>query len=186
MRGAAMVEMAISVSLFLLLVFAIIEFALAIFDWSRVVEATRSAARYAIVHDPAIELATEDQPCTNPDGSLVLVDGEPLSWSISGGVDFDCASGVPGCDIVEHIRPLLQVTQTINTEQAKLFVTYTCSKAGYAAHPITTWVYEVTVRSESFLHPFFVPTLLGLPAELTIPPFSTTRLGEDMQTMDPT
>jgi len=52
MRGAAMVEMAIVISLFLVMVLGIIEFAMAFFDWSRTVEATRAGARYAIVHSP--------------------------------------------------------------------------------------------------------------------------------------
>ena len=51
--GVAMVEFAIIMTVFFVLVFGILEFAVAMFDWNRVVEATRAGARAAIVDNPA-------------------------------------------------------------------------------------------------------------------------------------
>src|SRR3989338_6152716 len=56
-QGAAMVEMAITLALFLALVFAIIEFSMAYYTWARTNEAARDAARFAIVNDPVADIS---------------------------------------------------------------------------------------------------------------------------------
>ncbi|HVC43343.1 MAG TPA: TadE family protein [Candidatus Binataceae bacterium] len=50
--GQAMVEFAMVASLFLLLLFGIIEMALAAYNYNTVCAAAREAVRYAIVHSP--------------------------------------------------------------------------------------------------------------------------------------
>ncbi len=170
MRGAALVEMAISIVLFLVLVFAIIEFALIIFDWSRVVEATRAATRFAVVNNSGVTLPT----CRDATGAY-----QPNTSTIT--IPFNCTAATDACAIAKRVQDIVNLG-LLDSSAASLKVTYKCSDTGFSLRPNSMAIYEVTVESQGFKHPLVVPKLLGLAATWTIPAFSTTRVSEDMKT----
>lgn len=150
-----MVEMAIVVPLFLMLVFGILEFGVAVFNWSMVIEATRSGARYAIVNNEECSGVTGDE-------GMVCPGAEPISCQV--GADS------PMLAEMRKIRPTL--------EEENVFVTYECSDAGFAERPRP--VLKVTVETSGIEYAFMLPALLGIEATVNMPSFATTRVGEDM------
>ena len=163
-RGAALVEMAIVISLFFVMVFGIIEFAIAFFDWSRTIESTRAGARYAIVHDPV---------CS---GVMGLREGDsPISCSPAAGNDL--------VDVMQNIMPRIEADD--------IAVTYAWSATGNELRPEEAPIPSVTVgiKQDSVEFNFIVlDALLDLlvpddstfPNRIYIPPFATTRTGEDL------
>lgn len=158
-QGATMVEMAITLPLFLVIVFAIFEFALAIFAWSRAVEATRAGARYAIVNDavmglpdcnshaPGAEVPPESDTCDNANCSNLMLQMQRLYPDL----------------LSEHVA-----------------VAYECSFAGFSDNPKP--VMQVTVAISGQPYHLMLPGLLGLDSTWTLPAFATTRISEDMHT----
>lgn len=156
--GAAMVEMAITLSLFMMLVFGVVEFGLAYFDWARTNEAARDAVRYAIVNDPVTDISG----LTCPGGAAVTTDCTGADCAALLGVVQRIASFVPG---------------------AKVQVTYECSDAGNPARPNDMKIPAVTVRITGIQHQFVVPGILGFTeADITLPEARATRTGEDLFT----
>jgi hypothetical protein len=173
--GAALVEMAIGLVLFLLLVFGVLEFALAIFDWSKEVEATRAGARYAIVNDPACDIYGEGALPSCPGGDTIDPDncpGASIEVTPAGcNADPDDAA----CRIAAVMRNIMPRIADGNVR-----IVYGCSDAGYRERPFV--VPTVTVRTSGVEHNFLLPGLLGIEATVTLPGFSTTRTGEDLYT----
>lgn len=153
-RGAATVESAIIIVVFLMLVMGIIEFALLIFNASSLVEATRAGARYLIVNDPVATLGSDT--CDTP-------------------VTVDCSGGT--CDEV------LSVMQRFYAplEAGNLEISYRCSSTGYGEAFFD--IYEVELRLVGVQYEFITPGILGLDSTVTLPEFKTTRLSEDMETV---
>lgn len=79
MPAQAMVEFALVASLFLLLMFAVLQLSLAVLTYNSVAFAAREAARYAIVHGPS-----GPNPATNMQIQQVAINAAPaLSLSAS-------------------------------------------------------------------------------------------------------
>jgi Flp pilus assembly protein TadG len=79
MPAQAMVEFALVASLFLLLMFAVLQLSLAVLTYNSVAFAAREAARYAIVHGPS-----GPNPATNTQIQQVAINAAPaLSLSAS-------------------------------------------------------------------------------------------------------
>jgi len=154
-RGAAMIEMAIVIPIFLVLVFAIIEFSMAIFTWSRVIESSRAGARYAIV---------SDVECSGVSGMVC-----PGSGSVSCALDADS----------KLLAEMQKVSATIITEE-NVNISYACSDAGFDERP--TPVLHVTVTVSDVEHQFIVPGLFGFATTMTMPTHATTRTSEDLYT----
>lgn len=185
-RGAALVEMAIVVVLFFVLVFAIIEFARAIFSWGVAVETTRAAARYAIVHAP---LAT---PPTCPGGADVEAPAIAFD-DCTCPPDKNELTTKPECGV---IHAMCLARHALVTEQANVHVTYRCSSTGNPDAPTTYRPYEVQVQVgtwddngevvDGFEHHFSaIWGLLGFGDHWNVPPFEATRLSEDLETQSP-
>lgn len=154
--GAALVEMAITILLFLLLVFGIIEISLALFTWVRATEGARDGARYVIVHDPVTSLS-----------ALSCPGGTPVVKT--------CSSG---CSAL--MTTISRAAPFVAGSQVK--VTYACSDAGDPGRPAELLIPEVTVEISGLSYPFAVPTLIGLGSSLSLPTVRTTRTGEDLFT----
>lgn len=156
-RGAAMVEMAITISLFMMLVFGIIEFSLAYFQWTRINEAARDGARYAIVNNPVADIS---------------------GLSCPGGVPVEIDCGATDC------APLMAVVQRVGTfvVPANVHVRYACSNAGNPARPAEMMIPEVTVEIRDVGYDFVVPSLLGVGATMDLPTARASRTGEDLYT----
>lgn len=159
--GATMVEMAITLPLFLTLVFGIFEFALVIFDFTRAVESTRSGVRYAIVNNPVTDLSGMD--CTTH------APGSEVSPTTASCATADCDA------MVSRMRSLYPLLDGDNVN-----VVYECSFTGFVDNPNP--VMQVTVSIVGQEHPMMLPGLLGLDATLTLPSFASTRTSEDMYT----
>ena len=154
-QGATMVEMALTLPLFLLLIFAIIEFALVIFTWTRAVDATRAGARYAIVNDPVTDVSSLD--CSAVTNVSVTCDSA------------NCTG------LMNQMNALYQDLQAANVT-----VRYGCSSTGFSGNPRP--VREVTVSIVGQEYALVLPGVIGLDPTLTLPPFTSTRVSEDLST----
>ena len=154
-RGSTMVEMAITLPLFLLLIFAIIELALVIFTWTRAVDSTRAGARYAIVNDAVTDIAS-------------------LDCSAVSDVTVTCDSA--NCDdLMNEMNSLYQ-----DLEAANVTVRYGCSSTGFSGNPRP--VREVSVSIVGQQYELVLPGVIGLDPNLTLPDFTSTRVSEDLNT----
>lgn len=162
-RGAVIAEFVLSAMLFLLLVFGVIEFAFAMFQWTRVVDATRAGARAAIVNEMACGYTNEQ-----------------LAASCNGGAPLPPCTGLPSDSpiMIAMNRRKLEITGD------QVTVTYSCSTAGFEKRSVP--VPEVKVEA-NWRHTFlFAGLTLGSGRKdlwsVTLPSFATTRLGEDLHT----
>lgn len=170
-KGASMVEMALVISIFLAVVFAIIEFSLAVFYASRLSEATRAGARYAIVNHALIE-DIKDKTC------------EEIA-----GLDFQRCTDT-ACEKI-----VASMSKVVNVTASNVFVRYQCAETGYtgsAGYSNTNKeIYSITVAIASNFtggkligieYPLIIPKeILHLEkATITMPVFESTRLSEDL------
>lgn len=156
--GAAMVEMAVVLSLFLALVFGIMEFAMAYFTWHRAAEGARDGLRSAIVSGSAT--------------------GSPLAMTCPGDPDIDISPCNGAC------LPLLQRIQRVApfVEEDQVTVTYACSNAGNPDRPVDIQIPEVTVQIHDLTYTFAVPGIIGIGTTLNLPDITVSRTGEDLFT----
>jgi hypothetical protein len=155
-----MVEMAIVLLLFLVIVFAVIEFSVVILRSAQLAEATRNGVRYAIVNDPVKE-------------------GVTLPACIDGGEStgpLECDAGsCPGM-----IEGMANIAPFINAQdQIVVTVTYTCPQGDYVEH---NGLYLVTVKVDKAQHKLWVPALFNLGTAIQLSTFKATRLSEDLHT----
>lgn len=172
--GAALVEFALTLSLFLLVVVGIIEFSLLMMDIARAHELTRSLARMAIVSDPVCDIYGGG--CPGGAGELSCPGGPPVTVSLGGMV-----SGCLGGSTATACRMLL-LTQgpRLDIQPEQIEVTYACSAAGAAERPMAVPLVTVTLTSINYR--FLFPGILGIESDLQLTGLETTRTGEDMYT----
>ena len=157
--GAVLVEFAITVPLFILVVMGIFEVALLMFDWNLAVEATRTTARTMVVNDaPAV------------------VAGMDCDDSGATPVSFTCTPELCGKALVlaQSIAPKL--------ENDNIRITYQCTSAGFEGRPEELPVYSLTAELEGFTSTLRIPAMLGFPRDIEMPGFETTRITEDLHT----
>ncbi|HKJ72314.1 MAG TPA: TadE family protein [Gammaproteobacteria bacterium] len=152
--GAATVELAVGLLVFLMLILGVVEFGYALFDWARVAEATRAGARTAIVSDPDTDLSSLYTGCDDPTPPAP-VEAEPSDRVFA---------------TMQRIFPRL--------ERDQVLVTYACSGTGAEERPRP--ILTVTVETQGVLHTLITPQLLGLDGTWTLPAFSSTRTSEDL------
>lgn len=155
--GAILVETALTMSLFMLLLMATFEIALLVSEWARSVEATRRVARTLVVNDSPMDISSMD--CT-----------------AGGAVTFTCASADCGVawERASAIAPSLNA--------GNVHVTYACSTASYPDRPVDMPVLTITVEVRDHTSQLVIPGLVGLPVDVVMPAFTTTRISEDMHT----
>ena len=177
-HGAALVEFAITFLIYLMLIFAIIEFALVIFNATRLSEGTRVGARYAIVNNPACDIFDKGSGVACPGGPLVCPDG-----NVEVTVD-SCAipASSPECQMVEEMDRLMlryssdaasYANRTILAGPGKVVIAYSCSGVGDSLLP--TSVPLITISAEDIQH-----NMMLFGTTITLPSFSTSRTGEDL------
>lgn len=174
-EGAAMVEFAVTVSLFLIIVLAIAEFAIVIMTISRVNETTRQLSRVAIVSSPLCDVFGGG--CPGPEGVLTCPGGNDVV------VDLDqIGVGSCGTDLTSTECRMYNTAQDYlpNITADKIEVTYACSLAGSDVRPET--VPFITVAIRNFSHQFALGSFIGVNATFAIPDFEITRTGEDLYT----
>lgn len=156
-NGAAMVEMSITLAVFMTLLLAIFEFALLLSSWSRGTEATRAGARLAVVSNPLTDLAELD---ASTDGSIQINCGEQ-----------DCGR------IFANMAAVLP-----ELERENVAVRYAYSDLGHPERPAELRILSISVSIEGLQHELVVPGILGLPLTISMPGFETARTSEDLYT----
>lgn len=160
--GSSMVEMAIVVVLFFGLVFAIIEFALAVFYANRLIEATRAGARFAVVSAPLVGDLSAFTCATLPS------DYNP------------CDSGNAACTA---LRAAMSAVVDVPVEN--IMYRYRCTEIGGAT---VAPVYSVSIKVSGMTYRPILPNLfiinnpdsaMGSTFEIDMPEFETTRTSED-------
>jgi hypothetical protein len=158
-----MVEFAITVSLFLLLTLAIMEFVLLIFDMSRANEMTRQLSRLAITADPVCDIWESDcsgsgapglscDPSSLPGDSAVIVDLGEVDIL---GPSNSSPLGTTGYRMLNLAQDFLPAVEAENVQ-----VSYYCSNTGSVDRPQP--IPLVAVRLENFSRPFIIGSFLGL------------------------
>lgn len=199
--GAVMTEFAIVGPLIILFVLSIIELSTALWQWNAAAKAAQYGARLAATSESVASgldaFVAPGNPCvpgTNCPGDAVpyflvtcsgasgactggggALDANALQWIVRG-PDNVCAAntgGRPGmCDIYGRITP------------ANVTVTYEQTGIGFIGNPSGPTP-SVTVRIQGLQ---FATPLLGLASGLfnvTLPPFATTVIAEDMRSTAP-
>lgn len=160
-RGTALVENALTMVVFLMMVMAIIEFSLLMYVWTRGVEAAREVSRLAIVSTPAANLGNLD--C---EGGTVT----ELTANCSGNAQCDSL-------VARAVAFLPQV------EADNVTITYRCSGAGFDGRPESMLIPEVVVEITGLNYDLIIPSLIGFPRTWDLPSMTSTRTGEDMETV---
>jgi hypothetical protein len=176
-----MVEAVIVMLVFLLFVFAIIESAFAMLQYSRVVEATRAGARYAVVNAPVCNLFDEDGLAVPACPTAYVCDAvTTTTLTVSCGIstEADCGNLLLETGMLGAMKRMLPTMTSANVN-----VTYACSGAGSDENPEP--IPTVTVSTQGLTHPLILPEVFGQEAGFTlnIPAYSTTKLGEDLHTV---
>lgn len=190
-RGAALVEFTMTFMVFLILILAIIEYSLVVYDASRLAEATRAAARFAIVNEPACDIFGKGGSHANASGCSTPTTMICPDAVVTLEVD-TCAisSTSPECRMVQLMDQMMlrKFENSVLSGGGKVSITYRCSDVGDQALP--GFVPLVTVAAENIQHPMMFASIFGfyspggsnLGSTMTLPRFETTRTGEDMYT----
>lgn len=157
-KGGALVEMAIVLLFFLMIIFTVIEFSIAIFRSAQLANATGAGLRYAIVND--------------------AVNGITLPTCLGSDLDMEVTCDSGSCpDLIgrmAEIAPIINVQAGINVK-----VNYVCPVSGYIDHDE---LYLVTVTVSDAKHYLSVPGVLGLDVPIDLQTFKSTRFSEDLHT----
>ncbi len=159
-RGATAMEFAMILPLLLLLTLGAFEGGMILFDYHKVSEATRRGLRAALVQDPIIDL-----------GEL---SNTPVPCSGSGGVSCNGVTVDNAASFDAIVDAMRQVAENLTADN--VVVTYTdsgldISGTGETITPLIT--VEVTGLTYRFVALHFLP---GIPDQLVLPGFDTTRL----------
>ena len=144
-RGAALVEFAICATIFLVVVFGVLEFGRMLWVHNALADATRRAARYAVTRGKSNEPSSETQQAIknvavygNPEGSgSPLVDGlAPGQVMITFSDDYGLGAGSVSVEIDKYefqfVVPLLGTKMQMPAYRTAL----TSESAGYVPSPI--------------------------------------------------
>ncbi|RWA62043.1 MAG: pilus assembly protein [Mesorhizobium sp.] len=203
--GAAMVEMAIAITLLLTLTLGFVDFGYAFYQWNAATKAVQVGARLASISDPAVTAATlaAADPATNP--------GAPIT---AGTYSFECkySGGTGACNDNSAIfnptafSRIFRGDTTVTNDDAcpalaanqrpgmcqffpglkrnNVVVTYTATGLGYQTRldgPVPT--ITVSLQNIDFQF-FFLGGLLGF-SNITVPSMLSTVTGEDLKSTSP-
>jgi Flp pilus assembly protein TadG len=95
-RGVALLELALSLSLLITIVFGITEFGRAIFQYNTLAKAARDAARYLVVRDPSAAGVVADAKCMAVYGNPTCT-GNALVSGLTTAMVTVCYAADPAC-----------------------------------------------------------------------------------------
>ncbi|MBT7758979.1 MAG: hypothetical protein HN732_16730 [Rhodospirillaceae bacterium] len=159
-KGTTAVEFGLILPALLLLTLGALEGGLIMFDYHKISEATRRGLRTALTEDPIIDLAE--------------LASTPVPCSGSGGVSCNGVTVDNSATFDAVVSAMREVSSRITA--ANVIVTYTDSGldnsgTGETITPLIT--VEVTGLAYNFVAVRYLP---GLPSQLDLPSFDTTRL----------
>lgn len=161
--GATAVEFAFIAPVLFLLTLGMIELGMILFEYHRVGEATRRGARVALIEDPIpklIDLSIKDITCNGADDGSVSCTGATVA---------DSSSFTDVLTAMQNILPTLK--------GSNIAISYTDSDITDATEltGLVTPILTLSVEGYQYSY-FFLDTLPGIPATMTLPEFSTTRV----------
>jgi Flp pilus assembly protein TadG len=95
-RGVALIELAISIGVLIMIAFGITEFGRAIYQYNTLAKAVRDAARFLAVRDPSSPAAIDDARCMAVHGNPSC-SGPPLAPGLALGMVSVCHAMDPAC-----------------------------------------------------------------------------------------
>lgn len=109
-------------------------------------------------------------------GSRYLIVNEPVVELNSCEVEVDCSDGDCG-EVLSRMQRFYSPLTAENLE-----ISYRCSSTGHDDAFYN--IYEVEMRLVDVEYTFITPGILGLDSTLTLPDFRSTRLSEDLETVN--
>lgn len=180
--GAGAAEFALVVLLFVVLIFGIIDFGRALWEWNSAAKATQLGVRLAVVTDMvAGGLQTYDGLADAGGNGLPVPIGaiapNPVVCTQSGCNGYDPKNDAAFDAVVARMQ---QVYSRIQPEN--VIVEYRHIGLGFAGNPFGPDIVPlVTVRLTGMNFDFITPGLSGM-ASIPMPDFSATLTGEDSET----
>jgi len=190
-RGISSVEFAMVAVVFLMIVFSIIDFCMALWEANMAAYATRVGARTAVVNNiVSIKLRTLDGTQYAPIGTSIPVADfpatidNPMYCTIDGcGPDPNGAMNAADRDLAAF-RTIADSMEQVDKwiKDANIIIKYQHVGLGLAGNPAGPDIDPmITVSLRGIRHNFISPALLMLPDSILMPPFTTTLSGEDGQ-----
>ncbi len=191
-RGISSVEFSMVCVVFFMMIFGIIDFSRAMWEWNAAAKATHWGVRYAVVNDMVAIRMSDWDGLTNGglgSGETVTVAavtgfGSPptitcTNTECGGATDPSTDFNVNAFDdIVTRMQIIYNKIQPEN-----VVVEYTHVGLGFAGNPLGPDLHPaVTVRLVGMGFEFLTPGLAGLLPIITMPDFAATMTGEDLWT----
>lgn len=194
-RGAAAVEFGIVASLLFFVTFAVIEGAVAAWQWNAVEKAAQAGVRLAAVADPVAN-TLKDWNCGVVGGAAVpgIRSGEPclpggatFATITCTGSDMSCTDGAFDAVAYDAIRDRMQRAFAF-VQDDNIVIEYRDSRLGYAGRPMGA-IPEITIRLTGIPFNFLVLDAISLlpltgtstvPGQIMMPDITATMMGEDL------
>ena len=192
-RGISSVEFALVCVVFFMMIFGLIDFSRAMWEWNAAAKATHWGVRYAVVNDMvSIEMSGwdgQDDGGLDAGGSVPVaaVTGSPM-----GTATFTCTN--TGCNgngntdddfDVDAFNLIVARMQMIynKIQPENVIVEYRHIGLGFAGNPLGPDLHPaVTIRLVGMTFDFVTPGLAGL-FPIDMPDFAATMTGEDLRTL---
>ncbi len=191
-RGISSIEFVIVASVFFMLIFGIIDFSRAMWEWNAAAKATHWGVRYAVVNDMvAIKMRDWDG---DTDGGLAAGSSVPVAAVTSFGplatitcTNIECGGLTdPGTDFnVDAFNRILARLQAIydKIQPENVIVEYRHVGLGFAGNPLGPDLHPaITIRLVGMTFNFITPGLAGI-FTINMPDFAATMTGEDLTSL---
>ncbi len=168
-RGAAAVEFAFVAPVLFLLTLGMIELGMILFEYHRMGEAARSGARVALIEDPIPKLIDlSNKPNITCNGA----DDGSVSCNVTVA---DSSSFTDVLTAMQNILPALK--------GSNVAISYIDSDITDATEltGLVTPILTLSIEGYQYSY-FFLDTVPGIPATMTLPGFSTTRVVHTVKT----
>ena len=200
-RGISSIEFVIVASVFFMLIFGIVDFSRAMWEWNAAAKATQFGARHAVVSDiVSIDYkdfsglsvglkAGDDVPIKDSGGNDIIA---PIFCSDSdpgAGLAIGCGTSLGGlatakADAVAFLAIVVEMQKMYDRIEAhNVVIEYRHIGLGFAGNPIGPDVDPlVTVKLRDMEFNFITPGLVGI-FTLNLPDFAASLTGEDHVTI---
>lgn len=191
-RGTAVVELTVTFLLFITLVFGVVEFSYAFFQWNSATKAMQAGARYAAVSNPVMKELPDISGIRKVQGKDV-VPGSDYAGSYlvvcTGAGSGSCKCTGDECQVISKNTYDSNAMAGIVAAMRKFFpkiksenvtVTYEYTKLGYAGRPGGP-VPTITVSLSGLNFDFILLSAFLSANRVPMPSFATTVTGEDLR-----
>lgn len=180
-RGISSIEFVIVATVFFMLIFGMIDFSRAMWEWNAAAKATHKGVRFAVVNDVVAEQI--DDLRTTLTGFNA---GDTIPSGTAGTGPFVCtwATGCNGDPAMlksaEFLGIVAEMKQRYDRiEAANVIITYEHIGLGFFGNPLGPVIDPVvTVSLQNMQFDFVTPGLAGI-FNITMPDFSASLTGED-------